>query len=451
MPIHLTLPPGPAALIQRLEDMGWEAYAVGGCVRDSLLGKIPLDWDLCTGATPKEMMECFHDLRVIPTGVDHGTVTVVLDGVGYEVTTFRTEEGYTDRRHPDRIRFVPSVEADLARRDFTINAMAYHPKRGLCDPFGGQADLTRRVLRCVGEPRERFGEDALRILRALRFASCLNFQIDPPTAQAALSMAEGLQVLPGERISTELRKLLCGEGVQGILLQFWPIFCQIIPELSPLRGFEQNTPYHCYTLERHTAEAVAAAPKKEPVRLCMLLHDIAKPLCRTTDVKEIAHYHGHPDLSAQMAEGILRRLRFDRATTERVSLLIRHHDERFSPDSVSIKRMLNRLGKDAFEQLLAVQRADTLAKGEAFGAAEAHARLDKAERELKRIFEAGECYSMADLAVTGSDLLALGIPKGKKIGLLLEQLLSAVIEGRLPNEKEVLLAALQGDKDHETI
>lgn len=444
MPSLISIPPGPAQLLHRLEEAGFEAYAVGGCVRDSLRGETPSDWDLCTSARPEEMTACFAGLRVIPTGIKHGTVTVVLDGVGYEITTYRVETGYTDHRHPDGVCFVRSLEEDLARRDFTVNAMAWHPQRGLCDPFGGEQDLHRGMIRCVGHAATRFEEDALRILRALRFASQLNFTIEEDTAHSVRSMAADLCSLPGERLGAELKKLLCGPGAGRILWEFWPVFCEIIPDLTPLTGAAQDNPHHCYSMDRHTVEAVAAAPAIAEVRLCMLFHDIAKPLCRTTDSNGVGHYKGHPALSARIAAQALRTLRFDRATIERVCLLIRYHDERFSPDAPSVKRMLGLLGPQAYRQLLAVQRSDALAKGNGVGATESLERICAAQAQAERILRMGECYSLTGLAVRGEDLLASGIPAGPAVGICLSRLLDAVIEGQLPNHRESLLDWVRG-------
>lgn len=435
----ITISTGPAELLRRLEEAGYETYVVGGCVRDSLRGVTPSDWDLCTSARPEQTTACFAGERVVPTGIRHGTVTVVLGGTGYEITTYRTEGGYADHRHPDRVEFVGSVAEDLSRRDFTINAMAFHPAKGLCDPFGGREDLSHRVIRCVGEPRVRFEEDALRILRALRFASQLDFTIDPDTARAVRQMAPALCSLPGERVGSELKKLLCGPGAGRVLLDFWPVFCEIIPDLKPLEGAQQDNPHHCYTMDRHTAEAVNAAPPLPEVRLCMLFHDIAKPLCRTTDTQGVGHYKGHPALSAKIAAHWMQALRIDRATKDRVCLLVRCHDERFDPGTIRVKQMLRRLGPEALKQLLWVQRADAIAKGDGKGASAAMKRIDAAEAELERILREGECYSLADLAVGGQDLLVCGLTPGPDVGRCLDRLLDKVIQGELPNRKEPLL------------
>ncbi len=435
----ISIPPAPAGLLRRLEEAGYEAYVVGGCVRDSLRGASPDDWDICTSARPEQTAACFSHERVVPTGVDHGTVTVVLDGVGYEITTFRTEGGYADHRHPDRVEFVASVTDDLSRRDFTVNAMAYHPQRGLRDPFGGREDLSRRTIRCVGCPEERFEEDALRILRALRFASQLDFSLEEETARAVRAMAPALCTLPGERVGSELKKLLCGPGAGRVLMDFWPVFGCMIPDLRPLEGAPQDNPHHCYNMDRHTAEAVGFAPPVPAVRLCMLFHDIAKPRCRTTDAHGVGHYKGHPARSAEMAEHWLKALRFDRATIDRVCLLIRYHDERFDPGTVGVKQMLGLLGPQALEQLLWVQRADTLAKGNGRGAAAAIRRIDAALAERERILREGECYSLAGLAVSGGDLLRAGLRSGPGVGRCLHRLLDQVIAGVLPNQKEALM------------
>lgn len=442
MSVSISIPPGPAELLRRLNAAGFEAYVVGGCVRDSLRGVSPSDWDVCTSARPEQTAACFSSERVIPTGLAHGTVTVLLDGMGYEITTFRTEGGYTDHRHPDEVSFVDSITADLARRDFTVNAMAYHPEKGLCDPFGGREDLSRRRIRCVGEPDRRFEEDALRILRALRFASQLDFVLDDATASSALRLASTLAVLPGERVAAELKKLLCGRAAGRVLLEYWPVLCAVIPELAPLQGAPQDNPHHRYSMDRHTAEAVAAAPPVPALRLCMLFHDVAKPLCRTTDAQGVGHYKGHPARSAEIAERTLRRLRFDRALIDRACLLIRYHDDRFPPDPSSVKSMLRLLGADLFGDLLQVQRADTLAKGDGLGAKEALERISSARAAADEIIRRQECYSLSQLAVRGGDLIRLGVPPGPEVGRRLNELLDRVIGGSLPNEREALLGQI---------
>ena len=324
--IDIKIPQEVQLILKVLTAQGYEAYVVGGCVRDSLLGKKPQDWDICTSALPQEVKKAFNNLPVLETGLKHGTVTVMIDHKPYEVTTYRIEDQYSDNRHPDKVEFVKDLEQDLARRDFTINAMAYNPKSGLVDCFNGLADLDNKIIRCVGKAEERFLEDGLRILRAIRFASTYNFKIERATTEAIYSKKNLLANLAGERIQIELDKLLCGSGVKEILHQFAEVLAVIIPEIWPMLGFEPNNPHHIYDLWTHTIESVAQAPPQLVLRLTMLLHDLGKPDCYTVDEKGIGHFYGHSKISAEKAKDILQRLKYDRATIDTVLTLVANHD-----------------------------------------------------------------------------------------------------------------------------
>lgn len=430
------LPSGVLEILDRLEQAGVEAYAVGGCVRDALMGDVPKDYDIAAAAPPERLCEIFADYRLIPTGLQHGTVTIVVEGVNYEVTAFRVDGEYSDGRHPDAVRFCADIRDDLARRDFTINAMAYHPRVGLVDPFGGRADLQNGILRAVGDAELRFTEDALRILRLLRFAARYGFTVEEATARAALNLRAGLDCIAKERIFAELKGILMGDQVGGVLLQFAPIIFQIIPELSATLDFPQNTPYHKFDVWRHIVGAVGAAAMNLDVRLTMLLHDVAKPQC-FSEKDGVAHFYGHPAVGAKMAADILDRLRCDRATSERVVRLITYHDTHFKPEPASVKKWLNRLGETEYFLLLDCQAADAQAKSD-------HHRIEQLQevealREIgKQVLESEACFKLSDLKFGGNDLIRLGLKPGKAVGEILQTLLDEVIEGKLENEPKSL-------------
>lgn len=441
------LPAGAAFVLERLGKSGFSAYVVGGCVRDSLLGRAPKDWDVCTSALPEEMQRVFADCRVIETGLKHGTLTVLFEHEPYEVTTFRVDGEYTDHRHPDQVTFVREVEADLSRRDFTVNAMAYHPVEGLVDAFGGQEDLARGVIRCVGEPEKRFTEDALRILRALRFASVYGFTIEEKTADAIHALKDTLRQVAAERIRVELAKLLCGRGAETILRDYADVIFAVLPQLKPMHGFEQHTPYHRYDVWEHTIRAVAAAPAVETLRLAMLLHDSGKPAAFSLDEAGVGHAYGHAKISAAIAREVLSFLRVDNATLERVLTLVEHHDIPLTGDRRRILRRLNQFGEETLDQLIEVHRADGCGKGTAtVGEIDAWAACLK--DAVRSVLAQRPCYTLKSLAVNGGDLMRAGIPKGPAIGAALNALLQAVMEDRLPNDREALLAqALQMAKE----
>ena len=439
----MDLPRTVADLITRLEQAGYSAYAVGGCVRDSLLSLVPHDWDLCTSARPEEMLEVFRGERVAETGLKHGTLTVIVDHVPYEITTFRTDGAYTDHRHPDSVSFVREVAGDLSRRDFTVNAMAYSPRTGLVGLFGGQEDLARRVIRCVGVPRERFTEDALRILRALRFASVFDFDIDPETDAALRELAPTLENVAAERVRDELFKLLCGPGVGRILRAYPDVIACVIPDVRPMIGYDQRNHHHSYDLWEHTVQGIEGVPPEADLRLTMLLHDTGKPSVCTLDEKGEAHYRGHQAASAEIAERVTDALRCDRETRERVIRLVRHHDIPMRTDSGAVNldrtfllRRLNRFGEKDLRALFLIHCADRTATGYSTREREEQ-RLAERMSALDALLAEQPCFTLKDLAVNGNDLKALGL-RGPALGDALQQLLEAVMDGRVPNEKVAL-------------
>ena len=440
--MNMLPPPHVAGVLRRLRDAGHAAYAVGGCVRDCMMGLAPADYDVATSATPEETLRVFAGERVVETGVKHGTVTVLTGGASVEVTTFRVDGAYSDARRPDAVTFTPSLPADLARRDFTVNAMAWDEREDLLiDPYGGAADVERRVIRCVGDPDTRFREDALRILRALRFAAVLDFSIEAETAAALRRNAPLLEKVSAERVNVELCKLLCGRNVRAVLLEYGDVLGVPIPEILPMRGFDQHNPYHIYDVWGHAAAAVESAPPTVVLRLAALLHDIGKPPCFTLD-EGGGHFYGHAKIGAEMADTILRRLRFDTATRERVVMLVREHCG-FELTERAVKRALNRLGPEAYFELSALMRADNLAQSPALRHRQAW--IDAMERLGRDILEKETCFSLKDLAVNGDDLIAAGYAPGPALGAALKLLLDAVIDGRAENEKSALLAYLERD------
>lgn len=432
------IPDGARHILQTLNSAGHEAYLVGGCVRDLLRGVEPHDWDICTSALPEETEQCFAGQRVIETGLKHGTVTVLVGGEPYEITTYRTEGPYSDSRRPDYVRFVPNLEQDLARRDFTMNAIAMDLDGSLRDSFGGAEDIKAGLIRCVGEPDQRFQEDGLRVMRALRFAAVLGYGIEERTARAVHENRAMLDRVAAERINAELCKLLVGQKAGDVLRQYPDVFCQFWPKLDPLVTLEQNNPWHCWGGWEHIIHAVEAAPADVTLRLTMLLHDIGKPACKFTDEQGIDHFYGHPAVSAQMADEMLRALKFDNKTQERVLLLVERHDIQMPPRSQVIRRWLNRLGLEAFFQLLEVKRADNM--GQAPEKVKNRlTELDEIRAKAERILAERQCLTLKDLAVDGRDVIAAGIEPGPEVGRVLEELLERVLDDGIPNNREMLL------------
>ena len=443
----MNLPQHIQFCIDRLENAGFAAYCVGGCVRDHLLGIAPHDYDLCTAATPEKLKEIFSDFPLVLSGEKHGTVGVVFGKEVLEITTFRTEGTYEDGRHPDWVEFVPNLEEDLARRDFTVNAMAYSPTRGFADPFGGQEDLKNGILRAVGEPELRFTEDALRIARGVRFAVRFHLTPEKETEEAMLRLAPRLKKIAAERVFDELCKLL-PLMKEGDLLRFAPILGEIIPELKPTFGYDQRNPHHAHDLYTHIAQVTAAVPPELPLRWAALLHDIGKPATSSIDEKGIAHYHGHAQVSAEMAAEVLRRLKAPTQLREQVVALIDQHMTYPIPDKKWLRRRLSRLGEDTLKQLLALQQADTGSKGTANEGDWDYFR--QIHNILTEILAENACLQIRDLAVNGHDLMSLGI-QGRAIGQTLNCLLEAVIDEQLPNEKTALLAAVNHLQSEEMI
>lgn len=439
----LPLPDYAQTVLQRLEQYGYEAYVVGGCVRDSLLGLEPKDWDVCTNATPQQVLRVFRRFHVIKTGLKHGTVTVMVGRVPVEVTTFRLDGAYSDNRHPDAVSFVAHVEEDLSRRDFTINAMAYTPRRGLVDAFGGQQDLAARLIRCVGEPDARFHEDGLRIMRALRFAARYDFGMESETAYSIRRNRHLLANISAERLYKELKGLLVGNGALGMLLAFPEVLAVIIPELEPCIGFCQHTPHHLYDVWTHLAHAVQAAPPDEVLRLSMLLHDIAKPACFSLDEDGRGHFYGHPQKGADMARVILNRLKSDNATLDAVVCLVREHDEPFPVTRAGMRRLIGRLGEERVRQLIEVKRADMAAQSP-YKREEKAAALREGVLLFEEVLEEAHAFTVRDLAINGRDLMQAGMPAGPAIGRTLAALLHEVQEERLENTREALMNRLKG-------
>lgn len=439
MELDITLPTPVARALSVLEACGYEGYTVGGCVRDSLLGRAPNDWDITTNATPEEMKVCFKDLRVIETGIRHGTLTVIVDGMQLEITTYRNDGEYLDNRHPVQVTFSKNIEDDLSRRDFTVNAMAYHPQKGFVDLFGGGEDLQNRIIRAVGDAKTRFEEDGLRILRAIRFASVLDFDIAEDTAKAVHACKNLLSGIAAERIREELCKLICGRGAVRILREYIDVISVFLPELARCVGFEQNTKYHCYDVFEHTLQALSLCKDADLITcLGILLHDIGKPLCYTED-EQGGHFKGHAPVGVEITKEVLSRLRFDNETIRRMELLVEWHDIPLSAEKKRVKRLLQKLSDEDILRLLEIKRCDRLAHAPDFREMPPDLALIPSVMEEIRAEDA--CLSLRTLAIGGDDLMALGVPKGKQIGELLHALLDDVIEERLPNEKEALLQA----------
>lgn len=430
------LPDSILECLDALENAGYAAYAVGGCVRDACLGLTPHDYDLCTSALPRETEAVFGNKRLVLAGEKHGTVGVVTDFGVVEITTFRTEGAYRDNRHPDWVEFVSDVERDLARRDFTVNAMAYSPKRGFADPFGGREDLKNKVLRAVGKPEKRFQEDSLRILRGVRFAVRFDLTVDPETRKAMLSQAQLMDNLARERVFDELCKLLPLVDAED-LGQFAPILAAVIPELEPMIGFDQRSPHHAYDLFTHTAHVVAGVPAELTLRWAALLHDIGKVPTFTQDETGRGHFYGHAPRGAEMADQVLHRLKAPTALREQVVVLIEKHMTRLQPDKKLLRRQIGRLGWETVENLLYLQEADMGSKGT--GKPEELAIFPQIRELLDQIKAENACLSLKDLAVNGHDLMEMGFT-GRAIGQCLNTLLEQVIDERLPNEKAALLA-----------
>ncbi|MDE7262331.1 MAG: HD domain-containing protein [Oscillospiraceae bacterium] len=427
-----SLPEQVQETLRRLEDAGYEAWCVGGAVRDALLGRTPGDWDVTTSAPPEVTLEIFAP-RALPTGLQHGTVTVYG---GVEVTTFRRDGDYLDNRHPDHVEFTGSLTEDLARRDFTVNAIALNLRGELADPFGGRADLNGGILRAVGEPEKRFREDALRILRGLRFASRLGFAIEPDTAAAIRRCAPLLRNIAPERILAETTGILCGEHAAEALLAYPDVLGVFMPEILPCVGFGQHSVYHCYDVWEHTARAVAAAGPDPILRWALLLHDLGKPSTFTLDEEGRGHFYGHWRESVPLGTAILDRLRMDNRSKRTILTLVERHDAPLTLSEKSVRRNLARYGEETLRLLLEVKRADNLAQAEPYR--DRQTLIAQWEDLLELVIQSGECFSLRQLAVKGGDLTVLGL-RGPAVGTALHELLELVIDEKLPNDRGILL------------
>ncbi len=429
----IQIPPYAQLVVDRLEECGYEAYVVGGCVRDSLMGRHPADWDVCTAATPQEVLRVFKRFHVIKTGLKHGTVTVRSQHQNVEVTTFRLDGGYSDNRHPDAVTFVSRVEEDLARRDFTINAMAYSPTRGLVDAFGGQADLAAGLIRCVGEPDERFNEDGLRILRALRFAARFGFALERETAYSIRRNRHLLGNISAERLFKELKGILCGAGVRDILLAFPEVFTAFMPQLAPMVGFEQHNPHHLYDVWTHSAHAVAAIRADEQLRLTMLLHDAGKPDTFTRGEDGVGHFYDHPERSEQIAREVLRALKSDNATLDEVTTLIHYHDAPLPTTKSGMRRFVGKLGEERVPRLFEVKAADMAGQSD-YNRPQRLTALREARELYEEVCEEQHAFTVKDLALNGRDLMQMGMQPGPAMRQVLEALLAEVQDERLSND-----------------
>ena len=439
--MQLTIPTPAEKILQTLDEHGYEAYVVGGCVRDSVLGRDPHDWDITTSASPEQVKEIFD--RTIDTGIQHGTVTVMIDREGYEVTTYRIDGEYEDGRHPKEVCCTSSLEEDLKRRDFTMNAMAYNPSKGLVDLFGGMDDMENHVIRCVGNPMERFQEDALRIMRAVRFSAQLGFAIDDSTRQAITALAPNLKYVSAERIQAELVKLLTSPHPDYFRVAYETgITREFLPEFDACMETEQNTPHHCYTVGEHILHSTLNVPADKVLRLTMLFHDIAKPLMKTTDENGCDHFKKHAEKGESVVKGILRRLKFDNDTIDKVTRLVRWHDERPEPSMKAVRRAVNRIGEDIFPMYLVVRKADLLAQS-TYRREEKLEHLMKVEECYNQIREEAQCVSMKSLAVSGRDLIQAGFKPGPEMGQLLNRMLDHVLEVPEDNTKEKLMAFIK--------
>lgn len=439
--VEIQIPEKVNKIIHTLQEHGYEAYAVGGCVRDSFLGREPMDWDITTSAMPEETKALFP--HTFDTGIEHGTITVLLDHEGFEVTTYRVDGKYEDSRHPKEVIFVRNLKEDLLRRDFTINAMAYNEKEGLVDIFGGMDDLKAGIIRCVGNAQARFSEDALRILRGIRFAAQLGFELEDATREGMRLLAPTLRKISAERIQVELVKTLTSSR-PDLLREAWKlgITKEFLPEFDLAMETAQETVHHMYTVGEHILHTLLEVRADRILRLTMLLHDIGKPYMKTMDADGVAHFKGHPEKSSELANEILHRLKFDNDTIRKVTKLVRYHDHRMPVTPAHVRRAIHEIGEDLFPLYLEVRRADVSAQS-MYQREEKVADIDGVEKLYHEIMERNECVSLKMLAVTGKDLIAAGMKPGKEIGQMLEHFLDLVLEHPELNQKEELLKRIE--------
>lgn len=439
--MKIRIPATAKAVLDALHAKGYEAYVVGGCVRDSVLGKMPADWDITTNARPEQVKQIFA--RTVDTGIKHGTVTVLIGSRQHEVTTYRIDGSYSDGRHPDKVTFTPSLAEDLKRRDFTINAMAYNEEEGLIDLFGGMDDLQNKLIRCVGDPMERFSEDALRILRAVRFSAQLNFGIDEQTIAGIVRLAPTLSRISAERICTELVKLICSDHPEYLKVAYQAGITRVIlPEFDALMKTPQNNPHHIYDVGTHTLVSMMNVKPDKTLRLTMLMHDMGKPATRTTDENGVDHFKGHAGVSADIADKVLHRLKLDNDTIRTVTTLVRCHDYRIRPEKKLVRRLISSVGAENFHRLICVQEADTLAQSE-------YQRIEKLQNIMQvtqvgeKILQEKQALTVKDLAITGRDLIEAGVPEGPAIGQILKGALDEVLDDQEKNTRAYLMAYAQ--------
>ena len=434
---HISLPEKVNKILTALHDAGFEAFAVGGCVRDSMLGKVPNDWDITTSAHPEDVKRLFR--RTVDTGIQHGTVTVMLGSEGFEITTYRIDGEYEDARHPKEVTFTSSLREDLRRRDFTINAMAYSPQNGLIDYFDGLTDLRRGVIRAVGDPEERFREDALRIMRAVRFSAQLGYHIEENTRRAVRDMAPNLSKISAERIASELTRLLVSPHPEELrTMAETGIIAVILPEFDICMATPQHNPHHCYSVGEHIIHAVAAVRADKVLRYTMLFHDLGKPACHTRDEEGIDHFKGHAAVSADMAHAIMKRLKFDNETLKQVETLVRYHDLAMEETSRSVRRGIAKVGENLFPLLLEVKMADGAAQSE-YRRVEKRRKVEAWRAIYEQILRDRSCISLRQLAVRGGDLIAAGMKPGPEMGAVLHRMLEDVLDEPSHNQKEYLM------------
>lgn len=433
--LKMELPQGIATVLDILEKAGHEGWLVGGCVRDAVMGVVPHDYDITSSSVPDEILSIFEGYRVVETGLKHGTVTVLIEGEAVEITTFRMDGDYLDNRHPSEVRFTRNIEEDLGRRDFTVNAMAYHPRKGLLDLFGGCDDIRCGVIRCVGDAGQRFREDGLRIMRALRFASRLGFELERETDRAVRELSGLLGGISAERLYSELCGILMGRNAGEIILRYAQVIAVFIPELKEIAGFAQNSKYHCWDVLEHTCRAIDGAPLDRTVRLALLLHDLGKPKACFRGNDGYDHYAGHEEISADMADEILVRLRADGLTRRTVVKLISMHDCTVIPDERHAKRLLRKLSYDEARLLMDLKIGDRSAHAPEFSD---NSDILCMRQLIDELEERGECLSLSALAIGGRELIALGMKPGKAIGDVLDRLLETVVNGEVENEREAL-------------
>ena len=426
---------GAKFAISMLHSAGYEAYAVGGCVRDMIMQRPVCDFDITTSATPEEMKRVFSGERVVETGIKHGTLTLVYKGENVEITTYRCDGEYKDSRHPSSVSFTTSLLEDLKRRDFTVNALACDGNETLVDAFSGKSDIEKGIIRAIGDPSERFREDALRILRGIRFSSVLGFGIEEKTRAAMIENLDLLDNISRERIATEINKFVCGKYVKKAILENYEILGKIIPEVIKMNGFSQNTPYHVYDILTHTAVATQNVPPVKELRLAALFHDTGKVYSYTQDERGIGHFYGHPKISEEIVRRYLNEYRYDNFTKSRVITLVKYHDLQTEEDEVAVRKRMNKLGADLFFELTKLQRADNSAQNPVYYSEKHFEKIEAIARKI----QSEECFDLKSLAVNGTDLMEAGVPKGRELGEMLKALLNEVIEEKIPNEKKALI------------